>query len=248
MFTMRAAHGKHSMPGPLSTCATWGPLSKEILWIKTSKSQSQCHRQTKPKKTSNGSRTELLNAVASQAHGHLSALGGQKIQYHGRTSFQTYSGLVQMKFCQSLLYSLWVFHALGSLTPLNGIDRFGVICLGFLILLWPVWCTSAKSRKSTTKKIKTQAQCGSRQQRRSKRLRAKKKYKFMKAIHEARLVPCHAQIWSYFAQSRKPTTPIGVNHVTKELGQHSFVWMSLNGFATIWSICSRLFCFLHAFW
>ena len=34
--------------------------------------------QTKPKDISNGYRTELLTAVASRAHGHLSALGRQK--------------------------------------------------------------------------------------------------------------------------------------------------------------------------
>ena len=43
-------------------------------------------------------------------------------------------------------------------------------------------------------------------------------------------------------QSKKSTTPISVNHVTKKLGQHSFVLMCLNGFEIV---C--LF-FLHAFW
>ena len=46
---------------------------------------------------------------------------------------------------------------------------------------------------------------------------------------------CHAQIWSYFVQSKKTTTPMSVNHVTKRLAQHSIVLL-LNGFDIIWCI------------
>ena len=50
---------------------------------------------------------------------------------------------------------------------------------------------------------------------------------------KSRQMACQAQIWSYFVQSKKSTTPISVNHVTKKLGQHSFVLMCLNGFEIV---------------